>query len=537
MVQRDTETGSPAEVAARVDKGDFREEEEHLRVILASKIFKRAPNLSTILSYICAEYFAGQIANIREYSIAVNALGRLPSFRPDEDSIVRVEVSRLRKRLQRYYALDAPDSAIQIRIADSGYIPQFVRKPGSKSPSAPEMPSPAVAAPVVVADPGPPFFRRFRVLLAASLGMLVVAAGAVALVHALSRTPLAWSAPPGRTAGTTAGVALENEIRIAIGSKHPKYVDSMAQLWTSDRFFTGGTAVARPDRRVVGTLDAPLYRSAREGDFRYDIPVKPGVYEMRLHFADILGTESPVSDGSARRRFHVTLNGKPLLTDFDIVPDTAGPGAVDIRVFKDIQPAQDGFLHLQFVPYVNGALLNGIEIVPGTPGKLRPIRILTGARTAYDSKEQFWGADRFFLGGRVMERASAVQGTQDPELYQSERFGKFSYSIPVADGEYAVTLSFAESNFGSDNFGTSASQPGGSGSRVFDVYCNGAALLRDFDILKATGRANAALQKTFHGLRANGQGKLALWFVPDRDYATVRAIEVVDETHGAPGRE
>jgi hypothetical protein len=126
-------------------------------------------------------------------------------------------------------------------------------------------------------------------------------------------------------------------------------------------------------------------------------------------------------------------------------------------------------------------------------------------------------------------RANAVSGTPEPDLFRCERYGKFTYSIPVADGMYDRTLRFAESNFGIDNFGMPGYQGGGAGSRLFDLYCNGTTLMKEFDILKSAGVPNTAAQRTFRGLRPNAQGKLVLSFVPQRDYATVRAIEVVDE--------
>ena len=88
-----------------------------------------------------------------------------------------------------------------------------------------------------------------------------------------------------------------------------------------------------------------------------------------------------------------------------------------------------------------------------------------------------------------------------------------------------MTLRFAETYFGPNNPGK-----GGVGNRLFDVYCNGTALLHTFDIFKEAGGENRALDKTFHGLQPNSMGKLMLSFVPVRNYASVRAIEVVDES-------
>jgi hypothetical protein len=119
-----------------------------------------------------------------------------------------------------------------------------------------------------------------------------------------------------------------------------------------------------------------------------------------------------------------------------------------------------------------------------------------------------------------------VTGTDDQELYRSQRYGNFSYAIPVAEGTYSLTLHFAEHWFGVEGEGGNGN---GADQRVFDVYCNGTALLRKFDIARETGGALRALRKTFHGLRPNAQGQLLLTFLPIKDYATLNALELVDE--------
>jgi len=114
--------------------------------------------------------------------------------------------------------------------------------------------------------------------------------------------------------------------------------------------------------------------------------------------------------------------------------------------------------------------------------------------------------------------------TANPGLYYGERFGHFSYAIPVATGRYTLTLHFAETYFGPQNPGN-----GGAASRLFDVYCNGVRILPEFDIFKEAGGANRALVKTFHDLQPSPQGKLLLTFVPIKNYACVSAIDVSNE--------
>ena len=51
-----------------------------LAAVIASGIFAKAPSLALLLEYVCAKYFEGQANQIKEYNIAVEALGRPPSF-------------------------------------------------------------------------------------------------------------------------------------------------------------------------------------------------------------------------------------------------------------------------------------------------------------------------------------------------------------------------------------------------------------------------------------------------------------------------
>jgi hypothetical protein len=102
----------------------------------------------------------------------------------------------------------------------------------------------------------------------------------------------------------------------------------------------------------------------------------------------------------------------------------------------------------------------------------------------------------------------------------------------VAPGRYAVLLHFAEHRFGPGNRDNYVGPPHAgnarAGARVFNVACNGKAVLRDFDLFREAGE-NRPVVKRIAGLEPNSQGKLLLDFVPLKDYATVTAIEVLAE--------
>jgi hypothetical protein len=93
----------------------------------------------------------------------------------------------------------------------------------------------------------------------------------------------------------------------------------------------------------------------------------------------------------------------------------------------------------------------------------------------------------------------------------------------VAPGHYTVTLHFIE-----DYFGTKEDVWGYNG-REFDVYANGLALLRNFNILAKAGKPVKPVTETFRGIEPNAAGQIVVSFVPIKNYACVSAIEVTDE--------
>src|SRR5438270_2556059 len=102
------------------------QERSEVDAVLRSGLFEKAPRLEKFFSYICRLHFEGRADQIKEYSIALEALGRSSDFDPKKDSIVRVEAHRLRKRLEEYYSGPGTDDPVQIVIPNGQYRPQFV---------------------------------------------------------------------------------------------------------------------------------------------------------------------------------------------------------------------------------------------------------------------------------------------------------------------------------------------------------------------------------------------------------------------------
>src|SRR5262245_22302712 len=106
------------------DRSLERAEVDHL---LASGIFERSPGLAQLLAYVCHKYFEGASAEVKEYNIAVEALGRSPAFDQKRDSIVRVQFHRLRERLKEYYESEGAARPVRIEIPQGQYVPQFLQ--------------------------------------------------------------------------------------------------------------------------------------------------------------------------------------------------------------------------------------------------------------------------------------------------------------------------------------------------------------------------------------------------------------------------
>jgi len=118
-----------------------------------------------------------------------------------------------------------------------------------------------------------------------------------------------------------------------------------------------------------------------------------------------------------------------------------------------------------------------------------------------------------------------VSGTDDPELYETERWGNFSYAIPVTPGKYTVVLHFAVRRNGGE---PGASSGASTSAHIFNVFCNGKVLLQNFNLPREARQGDVVVRR-FAGLEPNAQGKLLLSFVPVEGYATVTGIEVLPQ--------
>jgi hypothetical protein len=84
----------------------------HLEDVLQSECFKRAATLRGLLLYL----WENRDKDVSEYAIAVDALGRNRDFESRIDASVRVQISRLRQFLTKYYESEGRRAAIRLVI-------------------------------------------------------------------------------------------------------------------------------------------------------------------------------------------------------------------------------------------------------------------------------------------------------------------------------------------------------------------------------------------------------------------------------------
>lgn len=487
-------------------------DDEQLRAevdaVLSSESFRRSPKISRLLRYLCDKQFNGQAGDITEYAIALEVLGRDAQFDPQQDAVVRVDAHHLRKKLKEYYRGEGAAHDFQIVVPGGQYAPQFVQRLDPAPPAAEPVENQALHRPDSAKSRWNSAKSRWK-------GWMWLAVLIPAVLAAL------WAVPryrPTRTAATPIVAPAEaNGIRIAVGRTVESYIDTAGRAWSPDRFFTGGGTFHRSGVAIQRTYDPDLFQSGREGQFSYAIPLRPGIYELHLYLA-----ETGVASDTLRA-INVSINGQPRPA-IDVASDAGGINTATMKIFNDISPAKDGFLHLAFGG-PSPSFLNAIEIVPGIAGKMLPVRMTARDGAYRDHLGQIWLPEQWASGGRKSARPVSVSGTSDVGLYQWERFGHFSYMIPVEEGGlYTVTLHFSETWF------TPSTSIGGLGSRVFDVYCNGSTLLKNFDILEdAGGLGNHAVTRVFHHVPASALGKIELTFIPVANYALINAIEITSE--------
>lgn len=99
-----------------------------LKRILDSEELRPSRRSRDFLSYVVTETLAGRGNRLKERTVARYAMGRDGSFSGATDSGARVQATRLRAALERYYAGSGADEDVVIELARGRYAPTFAHR-------------------------------------------------------------------------------------------------------------------------------------------------------------------------------------------------------------------------------------------------------------------------------------------------------------------------------------------------------------------------------------------------------------------------
>jgi GH35 family endo-1,4-beta-xylanase len=104
----------------------------------------------------------------------------------------------------------------------------------------------------------------------------------------------------------------------------------------------------------------------------------------------------------------------------------------------------------------------------------------------------YYDSDRYYNGGNTFSTNDSIAGGNNTSIYQTERYGSYTYEIPVNNGDYSVELGMVEMYWDQ------------AGSRSFSVAIEGATVLRDLDIHQEAGHDMAYNQGPFNTVVNDG---------------------------------
>jgi xylan 1,4-beta-xylosidase len=125
-------------------------------------------------------------------------------------------------------------------------------------------------------------------------------------------------------------------------------------------------------------------------------------------------------------------------------------------------------------------------------------------------------ADKFFRSGSVNSTADPISATDQDALFQTERYGVYTYEIPVSAANYDLRLFFNEL------YHTSM------GSRLFSVSVEGQTLFTDLDLFGEAGH-DTAYERVVKNVRVE-DGSLTIRLTASVDNGTLAGFAVFSDT-------
>src|ERR1017187_6404016 len=134
-----------------------------LQRVLESESFRNSDSLRRLLSYLAERSLNHAADDLKEYVIDVDVFGKPPSYDPQKDASVRVQISRLRQKIAEYYNGEGSGDPYRLVLPKGHFTIRFEAQPGEAAPGS--KPVDAVLA-------GAGRFSRAQIGLAVTLFLL-----------------------------------------------------------------------------------------------------------------------------------------------------------------------------------------------------------------------------------------------------------------------------------------------------------------------------------------------------------------------------
>ena len=119
------------------------EARRQIDTICSSQAFRNRDSFRRLLTYLADRTLDGSADTLKEYTLGLELFGKPESYDPREDATVRVQISKLRQKLEEYSLSEGKDDPVLVELPRRHLALTFQAR------STPPVPAPAIAAPPI----------------------------------------------------------------------------------------------------------------------------------------------------------------------------------------------------------------------------------------------------------------------------------------------------------------------------------------------------------------------------------------------------
>ena len=404
--------------------------------ILHSDELRTSEVLRRLLKFLADKSLAGEADQLKEYAVAIDGLGKDPSYDPRHNSAVRIQVGRLRQKLAEYYRTEGIHDEFVIDLPKGRFKltcePRCVPVEAPVPPRAME-PPPRIA-PATKPLPAASFFLWAAVTVAVVLGVTVWVRASHLGARAAS-TP-GWSADLQALWGAFVDskqpsiLAIEDPLFVELNSEPGIYYRNRSLNQWKDVVDSPAVGAIRASLKNASIQPSRYYTAYGEVDVAFLLGKLLGPREENFSILKTsqlywrqLADNNVVFVGVQNLFFDEQLHGMPL--EPQLVPIETGirnvhPKAGEPALFTDqysTAPAEEGFAY---------------ALVTHLPGPLRSNDVVsfTSSRSAGYVAAVQWFTDPS-LAHVLVAKLKEASGGQMPRYYQVILKVKFRDDIPT----------------------------------------------------------------------------------------------------------